>query len=92
LIVQLSTRAKREYDSALAFLSEANPQAAEDLGLRIEAAIASLSQMPNRGRAGPSPATRKLPVRRTPYVIVYAVSEDEVIVLRIRHTSQDPSP
>lgn len=92
MIVQLSRRAKAEFDSALAFLSETNLQAAENVAQRIEAAIASLREMPNRGRPGAMSGTRELPVRLTPYVLVYASTEDVVRIIRIRHTSQDPSP
>lgn len=48
--------------------------------------------MPNRGRTSFLPRTRELAVRGTHYVIVYSVRDEEVLVLRIRHTSQDPSP
>jgi plasmid stabilization system protein ParE len=62
------------------------------LGVRIDNAIRSLSEMPDCGRPGAIPATRELPVRRAPYVFVYTVGDEGVFVLRIRHTSQDPSP
>ena len=92
MIVQLSDRAKAELDSALAFLNDTNPRAAEDLRCRIEAGISSLSEMPYRGRPGAIEGTRELLVRRTPYVIVYATSSERVRIIRIRHTRQDPAP
>lgn len=48
--------------------------------------------MPNRGRVSVLPDLREIVVPGAPYVIVYAVEADAVTVLRIRHTSQDPSP
>ena len=90
--VKLSARARAEYDSALAFLSEGNGRATEDLRVRIEAAFESLKALPNRGRPGAFARTREMPVRKTPYVIVYTIDVDGVLVLRIRHTSQDPAP
>jgi plasmid stabilization system protein ParE len=92
LIVRLSTRAKLEFDMAVAFLSQQNQRSADALASRIEAAILGLEDLPNRGRHGAIPNTREVVIRQTPYVLVYLVRRDEVIVLRIRHTSQDPSP
>lgn len=92
MIVQLSTRATAEFASALAFLDDQSPRAADELRLRIEAAVGSLRDFPNRGRPGAIENTRELGVRGTPYVLVYTVGEDLVRIARIRHTSQDPSP
>ena len=92
MIVQLSTRAKAEFNSALAFLLEESERAAEDLRQRIEAAVDSLKDLPNRGRPGHMAGTRELLVRKTPYVVVYLVEDQIVRVIRIRHTRQDPAP
>ena len=90
MIVQLSTRAKAEFNAALAFLRE--ERAAEDLRQRIEVAIDSLEDLPNRGRPGHIAGTRELLVRKTSYVVVYLVEDQIVRVIRIRHTRQDPAP
>ncbi len=92
MIVQLSTRARAEFNSALAFANEGSERAAEDLRLRIESAVDSLKDLPNRGRSGHFADTRELLVRKTSYVIVYVVDSESVRVIRIRHTRQDPSP
>jgi len=92
LIVQLSTRAKFEFDTALTYLSQQNSRAADELASRLDAAINSLAEFPHRGRQGAIDGTREIVAPRTPYVIVYVVLADRVLVARIRHTSQDPSP
>ena len=92
MIVELSERAEAELLSAAAFLREDSPRAAEKVHAAIERALDSLGDLPNRGRAGSVEATRELPVRGAPYVIVYSVRAELVFVTRIRHTSQDPSP
>ena len=92
MIVQLSVRAKAEYDSALAFLDARSPSAADTLQERIETALASLTELPGRGRPGGLHGARELPVRNTPYVVVYTVEAERVSIIRIRHISQDPSP
>lgn len=47
----------------------------------------SLRAFPLRGRAGAEPGTRELPLGR-PYVIVYEVTDAEVIVLRVWHAAE----
>ena len=60
--------------------------------LAIERTVDSLAEFPNRGRVGQLPGTREIVVRGAPYVVAYAVTDEMVTVLRIRHTRQDPSP
>lgn len=92
MIVNVAERANAELSSAVAFLRQSSPRAADSLHLAIERALDSLEQFPNRGRPALIEGTRELVVPGAPYVIVYSVSDDEVFVARIRHTSQDPSP
>ncbi len=51
-------------------------------------AVHSLAEMPGRGRSGRVEATRELPVLRTPYVIIYRVFAERVLVLNIVHGAQ----
>jgi toxin ParE1/3/4 len=92
LIVSLSNRAEAELDLAVAFVRESNPRVSKVLHLTIERALESLEIFPNRGRPGQIDGTRELVVQGTPFIIVYSVSDDEVLIARIRHTSQDPAP
>jgi len=92
LIVRLTKPARGELDSAVAYLRRESPRAADAMHLAVERAIGSLADFPNRGRAAELAGTRELIVRGTPYIIVYAVERDAVLILRIRHKSQDPSP
>ena len=55
---------------------------------RILGAVETLTQFPFRGRAGRLPDSRELVVARTPYVVVYRVDGDEVVILRVRHGAQ----
>ncbi|MBW8816553.1 MAG: type II toxin-antitoxin system RelE/ParE family toxin [Caulobacterales bacterium] len=90
--VRISAPAAAELAAAVAYLWAENPTAARAVGAAIERAIESLTDFPHRGRSGQFPGTRELPVRNAPYVVIYAVRDEDVLVLRIRHTSRDPSP
>jgi plasmid stabilization system protein ParE len=42
-----------------------------------------------RGRLGREPGTRELVVTRLPYVVVYAVRDDTVWIVRVLHTARE---
>jgi len=65
-----------------------NAAAARRMADHIEDAVAQLARFPNLGRAGVRPGTRELVVPRTPYLVVYRVTEKEVQVLRVFHEKQ----
>jgi toxin ParE1/3/4 len=91
-MVRISKPAAAEWDSAVAFLRRESSRAADAVHFAIERTVDSLANLPNRGRPGQIPGTRELIVRGAPYVVAYTVAGEVVTVLRIRHTSQDPSP
>ena len=68
-----------------------NPEAARQVAETIYHGVASLRNLPNRGRPGLAENTRELLFAPWPYIAVYEVieSQDHVQVLRIRHTSKD---
>jgi len=90
LKVRLTLLAAAEIDAAAAYLLAESPRAAAAVRSAIEAAIDSLADLPARGRQGKLQGTRELVVRRSAYLAVYSVEADEVIVLRVRHSSQSP--
>jgi addiction module RelE/StbE family toxin len=51
-------------------------------------AVQSLRTMPYRGRLGRVDNTRELLVQRLPYVIVYEVFDERVLILNIVHAAQ----
>jgi len=55
---------------------------------RIYDAIQDLTLMPNRGRPGRIAGTRELLAPRLPYVVIYRVSVERVLVLNIVHGAQ----
>ncbi len=75
--------------SQLGYLELRNPRAAILYSRRIEEAIGRLSDHPLSGRGGRKPGTRELVVARTPYVAIYRVEADSVVILRLVHGAQD---
>ncbi len=66
-----------------------NPAAAERVQRAIARAIELIKFFPHIGRPGSVKETREKPVKSLPYIVVYKVLDDELVVLRIYHGAQD---
>jgi len=75
-------------EAAGGYIRDFNPTAAQRLIRRLVDAAESLAIFPERGRAI-SLTRRELPVVK-PYLIRYAVTPDEVQILKIRHSARRP--
>lgn len=64
------------------------PQAAERLALRIVAVVETLRNHPHLGRAGAEPGIRELVIGSTPYIILYRVQGERVVISTIWHGAQ----
>jgi len=80
--------AARDRQNQLAYIGERNPSAAISMGDAIEAAVRNLVDHPRTGRLGRVKGTRELVVTGTPYVIIYRVEPDAVVLLRLLHGAQ----
>ena len=86
-----SSRALRELRSQRRFIASVRPAAAAQLVERIVAATDRLETYPRYGRAAPWDATgrlRELPVAGTPYIVLYTIDAETVIVVRLVHGAQ----
>ena len=72
-----------------AYISEADPHAANKMIVRVVFAGNALEELPNRGRPTALADVRELVVSDTPYLLVYRVHQDIVQILRVWHGAQD---
>jgi toxin ParE1/3/4 len=70
------------------FIAQDNSRAAVRVRDAISAAVSSLANHPNLGRAGRVEDTRELVIAGFPYIVVYRVVDDEVRILAVIHTSR----
>ena len=70
------------------YISDQDPNSAQNIALRIDKAIVRLSEMPHSGRPGRIAGTRELVVNGTPYLAVYRVQQNRVEILRALHGRQ----
>lgn len=83
-----SDDALREFEGAIGYVSRDNPRAASGMADRIEAAIDLLAKMPI-GRPGRVKGTYEKRVLRTPYTVVYRLSEHRITILHVIHGSRN---
>ena len=89
--VRWSNAALDQFDTAVAYLTERNAAAADDLADRLAATIKALAKRPI-GRPGYREGTYEKVVLKTPYVIVYSLfggPDGDLWIHRVFHTSQD---
>jgi addiction module RelE/StbE family toxin len=69
------------------YVSQFNPAAAAALARQLLDAGNTLKLFPHRGRPGSEPGTREI-VAVHPYIVVYEITHDTVVVLRVWHGAQ----
>jgi toxin ParE1/3/4 len=80
--------AERDRYSQLVYIAERNPWAAIDLGDAITAGAARLAEFPLAGRIGRVKKTRELVISGTPYLLVYTIRTNELVIVRLLHGAQ----
>jgi addiction module RelE/StbE family toxin len=71
------------------YIAVANPEAARRTIDSVERSIERITDFPLSGRIGSVPGTRELIVPGLPYLVVYLVTDSEVVILRVFHDKQD---
>jgi plasmid stabilization system protein ParE len=71
-----------------AYIAKDKPEAAGRLAMRIVAVVEALSEHPYLGRMGAEPGIRELVIAGTPYVGLYRVQAERVIISTIWHGKQ----
>jgi len=87
--VILAPRFIAELKHQINWIAERNVRAAEAAEGRVRVALRRLGRFPELGRPGRVEGTRELTVPRTRFIIVYRLSNDEVHVAALLHSSQN---
>ena len=80
--------ARQNLDDEATSIAQDDAAAANRVVARVLEAVAQLARQPGLGRPGRVPGTRELVVLKTPYLVPYIVDGDQVIILRVFHTSR----
>jgi len=77
--------------SILDHIAAQSPQDAKRVQGRIQSIIGLLQTHPDIGIRTDDPTIRRLTTPPVPFLVVYEVTETEVIIHAIRHAARDPS-
>ncbi len=77
-----------DLESARDYITQDNPEAAQQFVLRIRDAASLLSDQPGIGRPGRVPNTKELVVKQTPYILPYRVRDGRIEILRVLHAAR----
>jgi len=69
------------------YIAQDNPSATVATVNKIIEAAQMLTDYPAIGKRGRERGTRELVVAGLPYIVIYAVQRDELVILRVLHTS-----
>lgn len=81
-------KARGERNRVVARIKRDNGRAALRIGDELVLQTSRLALLPLMGRPGRLAGTRELTIVRTPYLVIYRVTEDAVHILRVLHTRQ----
>jgi toxin ParE1/3/4 len=89
--LRFTPRALAELDQILTYIEERSPQGARRVHSRIQAVTELLTRYPNSGRATSNPRLRRITTVPYPYLIFHELTEDEIIIVGVRHGARDPN-
>ena len=87
-----ASSAREDVNHIVLHIAEDNVDAALRMEDRIESAVGRLDSMSLRTRAGRVSGTRELVVTGTPHVVMLAITDDVVGVVRVLHGAQSWPP
>ncbi len=82
---------KLRYSKRAGYVAERSPSGAAKIEARISAMLALAQIQPHAGVRTRLSGVRRIFLTPYPYLIDYHAGEDEIVVLRFRHTSRNPS-
>ena len=88
--LRLTRPAARQLTRALDYIAQHNPQGARRVQERLQAVMLLLLQHPQAGQTTERPGIRCFVASPYPYAITYRPTDQEIVILGVRHTSRRP--
>jgi addiction module RelE/StbE family toxin len=91
--VRWTTDAANDLERICDYIAESRPEAARRVAQSVVERIGTLETFPHLGRSGRVHGTREIAFPPLPFVAIYEVREDQIVVLRVLHGAQQwPQP
>lgn len=87
--IEWKTKAQIDASSLLAYIAQDNINVAYRVYDDIHRQVKILADYPSMGRNGRLKGTRELIITDTPYIVVYKISGDNILILRIIRSAQN---
>jgi toxin ParE1/3/4 len=88
-MIEWTEQATRQLDQAHDYIALSNSEeVAARIAMRIVASVQRLATFPMSGRSGRVPGTRELVILSTPFIAVYAIDHDRIVILAVYHGAQ----
>lgn len=88
--VVYAPRALADLQAIEGYITQHNPVAARRVLAVIKSAIDALGHSPRLGLPIDDEGRYRLPIVRYPYIVFYRLTDDEVVILRVRHGARRP--
>ncbi len=88
MTVILSPSARNDLAGVYEYYAERNYEYTERVARAILLACEGIAQFPLMGKQGSLEGTRERFMSRSPYRLVYRITGDDIIILRVMHTRQ----
>jgi toxin ParE1/3/4 len=84
-------QAIHQLNTIIDYIAQESPQGARRVRDRLHAITSLLVEQPRMGQPTDLEGVRRILVSPYPYLIFYRVTEDALIIMRIRHAARNPS-
>ena len=86
--VRWTTDAAYDLERICDYIAESRPESARQVAQSVVDRIGTLETFPHLGRPGRVQGTREIAFPPLPFVAIYEVDDDQIVVLRILHGAQ----
>lgn len=91
LKLRLNSKANSDFDNIFEYYEKVSSKIADEFLEDIENCLRFLANNPEAGRLIEETEIREWVFQNWPYVIPYQILQNEIVVLRIYHTSRNPN-
>jgi plasmid stabilization system protein ParE len=86
--VRWTTEAADDLERICDYIAESRPESARGVARSVVERLGTLTTFPRLGRSGRVRGTREIAFPPLPFVAIYDIRDEEVVVLRILHGAQ----
>ena len=88
LSIKYTKLAIQDLNRSYEYICAENPLAAHSVIEKIEITLSHLQEQPYIGHLGRVPNTYEFPVLGTPFIIIYMINDNDLIVVSVLHSSR----